>query len=115
MLIDMRNNQLVTKDSWKSKVPNSEESDSRSQMSQSPDSLTSFSLRLSDDEEEIEENDNTNINMRCSQQIPEFPKSKMENNIVKNTLPPPMKKQKIDDLCNGKESNAFKGVYFYEL
>ena len=81
MLIDMRNNQLVTKDSWKSKVPNSEESDSRSQMSQSPDSLTSFSLRLSDDEEEIEENENTNINMRCDQQTPEFPKSKMENNI----------------------------------
>ena len=76
----------MTKDSWKSKVPNSEESDSRSQMSQSPDSLTSFSLRLSDDEEEEE-----------------------DENIVKDA-PPPMKKLKIDDLCNGKESNTFKGV-----
>ena len=75
----------MTKDSWKLKVPNSEESDSRSQTSQSPDSLTSFSLRLSDDEEEDE-------------------------NIVKDT-PPPMKKMKIDDLCNGEESNTFKGVY----
>ena len=99
----MRNNQLVTKDnSWKPKVPNSEESDSRSQMSQSPsDSLTSFSLRLSDDEEEEIGDDDDDE------------KNNIDNLIAKDT-PPPMKKQKIDDdLFNGKEeSNAFKGVYF---
>ena len=95
----MRNNQLVTKDhSWKPKVPNSEESDSRSQMSQSPSD--SFSLRLSDDEEEeIGDDDDEKNNI---------------NNLIAKDTPPPMKKQKIDDdLFNGKEeSNAFKGVYF---
>ena len=90
----MRNNQLVIKDhTWKPKVPNSEESDSRSQMSQSPSD--SFSLRLSDDEEEDIGDDDI-------------------NNLIAKDTPPPMKKQKIDDdLFSGKEeSSAFKGVYF---
>ena len=98
LLIDMRNNQLVIKDhSWKPKVPNSEESDSRSQMSQSPSD--SFSLRLSDDEEEEIGDDDEKNDI---------------NNLIAEDTPPPMKKQKIDDdLFNGKEeSNAFKGVYF---
>ena len=48
LLIDIRNNQFVKKDCWK-KIQNSEESDTRSQMS---DRSSNFSLRLSDDEDE---------------------------------------------------------------
>ena len=49
LLIDIRNNQFVKRDCWK-KIQNSEESDTRSQMSD--DRSSNFSLRLSDDEDE---------------------------------------------------------------